>query len=431
MDFDTTVHAKAVQLIKLAIEMTAEAGSGHPTSAASLAHIVTVLMYYHMRYGPEEPDNANADRLVLSEGHACPIIYATGADLGIAIGRKPANRRRMTRADALKLRAIDSEIDGHPNPQEGFPFFPAATGSLGQGLSIAAGLALAARLDAIDRRVFCIIGDGESREGQIWEALDFIQDYHLTSVCPIFNCNGHGQSDRVSHQQSPTVIQNKLSGAGYEVIPIDGHNPSEIKQALDDFAEALKLSPDFIKAYYNRALLYASKGQADATFDPPGSLAYGQTYYWRIDEVNKTADGTTYKGNVWSFTVEPYGYPITGVTATASSSAASMGPEKTIDGSGLTGDLHGTEGTTMWLSGGVKPNWIQYQFDKVYKLFDLKVWNSNQLIEGFLGFGAKKVTIEYSTDGGDCPISICARYFRRTRPCEAGCVTASPPAATA
>jgi len=143
----------------------------------------------------------------------------------------------------------------------------------------------------------------------------------------------------------------------------------------------------------------ASQGQADTTFDPPGSLAYGQTYYWRIDEVNKSADGTIYKGEAWSFTVEPYGYPITSITATASSSAASMGPEKTIDGSGLTGDLHGTEGTTMWLTGGAAPNWIQYQFDKVYKLNDLKVWNSNQLIEGFLGFGAKKVTIETSADG--------------------------------
>ena len=76
-----------------------------------------------------------------------------------------------------------------------------------------------------------------------------------------------------------------------------------------------------------------------------------------------------------------------------------MGPEKTIDGSGLTGDLHGTDGTTMWLSTGAQPNWIQYQFDKVYKLHDLKVWNSNQPIESFLGFGAKEVKVEYSTDG--------------------------------
>ncbi|MCX5644974.1 MAG: discoidin domain-containing protein [Phycisphaerae bacterium] len=143
----------------------------------------------------------------------------------------------------------------------------------------------------------------------------------------------------------------------------------------------------------------ASQGQTATSYTPAALPDFGQTYYWRIDEVNKASDNTTFKGNVWSFTVEPYAYPITGVIATASSSAASMGPEKTIDGSGLTGDLHGTEGTTMWLTGGAKPNWIQYQFDKVYKLYDLKVWNSNQMIESFLGFGAKKVTIETSADG--------------------------------
>jgi transketolase len=152
--------------------------------------------------------------------------------LGIAIGRDRAAWRPMTREDALRFRDIDSEIDGHPNPAEGFPFFPAATGSLGQGLSIAAGLALAARLDGIDKRIFCLIGDGESREGQIWEALDFIADYRLTAVCPIFNCNGYGQADRVSLQQSPNVTAAKLRGAGFDVQIIDGHSPTEIEQAL-------------------------------------------------------------------------------------------------------------------------------------------------------------------------------------------------------
>jgi hypothetical protein len=143
----------------------------------------------------------------------------------------------------------------------------------------------------------------------------------------------------------------------------------------------------------------ASKGQADTTFDPPGALTYGQTYYWRIDEVNQTPDNTIFKGNAWSFTVEPYGYPVKPVKATASSTQAGMDPEKTIDGSGLTGDLHGTEPTTMWMSAGAQPNWIQYEFDKAYKLQQFVVWNSNQLIEGLLGFGAKKVTVETSTDG--------------------------------
>src|SRR4029434_6258858 len=118
-----------------------------------------VLMYTHMRYDPAYPDHPAADRLVLSEGHACPIVYAAAADLGLAIGTDPAHRRPMTRDDALRLRAIDSGTDAYPIRAEGFPFFPAATGSLGQGLSIANGLALAARLDGLDERIFCLIGD--------------------------------------------------------------------------------------------------------------------------------------------------------------------------------------------------------------------------------------------------------------------------------
>ncbi|MBM4025581.1 MAG: DUF1349 domain-containing protein, partial [Planctomycetes bacterium] len=142
-----------------------------------------------------------------------------------------------------------------------------------------------------------------------------------------------------------------------------------------------------------------SRGQADTTFDPPGLLAYGRTYYWRIDEVNQSPDGTVAKGNVWSFTVEPYAYAVKPVSAIASSFQTDMGPAKTIDGSGLTGDLHGTAQTTMWMSTGALPNWIQYTFDKVYKFHELQVWNSNQIMETYVGFGAKDVTIEFSTDG--------------------------------
>ncbi|MEW6269326.1 MAG: transketolase [Thermodesulfobacteriota bacterium] len=233
--FQEATHAKAIELVRLSIDMTTAAGSGHPTSAASLAHLVTVLMYAHMRYDPATPDAASADRLVLSEGHACPIVYAAAADLGIAIGRD--RRRRMTRDDALRLREIDSEIDGHPNPAEGFPFFPAATGSLGQGLSVAAGLALAARLDRSSKRIFCLMGDGESREGQIWEALDFLVDEALSAVCPIFNCNRFGQSDAVSRQQSAETTAAKLAATGYDVRTIDGHDPQAIRDVLREHAE--------------------------------------------------------------------------------------------------------------------------------------------------------------------------------------------------
>ncbi|MCI0365393.1 MAG: transketolase [Phycisphaerales bacterium] len=239
MSFEAAVHAKAIQLDHLVLDMCAAAGSGHPTSAMSLGHIVTVLMYHTMRWLPDDPQYPTSDRLVLSEGHACPIIYAAYADLGGAIG-KGMDRRPMTKADLMTFRASDSPIDGHPNPMEGFPFFDAATGSLGQGLSVAAGLGLAARHDGFDKRIYCLIGDGESREGQIWEAVDFIADYQLTNVLPIFNCNGYGQADRVSKQQSPEVLAAKLEAAGFKAITIDGHEPAAIRKALDQYIAAIK-----------------------------------------------------------------------------------------------------------------------------------------------------------------------------------------------
>jgi hypothetical protein len=141
-----------------------------------------------------------------------------------------------------------------------------------------------------------------------------------------------------------------------------------------------------------------SRGQSDTRL-APGALAFGQTYFWRVDEVNAPPDSTIFKGDIWSFTVEPYAYPIAPVAATASSFQPGMGPENTIDGSGLTDDRHGTEPMTMWISAGGQPAWIQYEFDKVYLLHELMVWNANQAIEPFLGFGAKSVTIETSVDG--------------------------------
>jgi len=140
------------------------------------------------------------------------------------------------------------------------------------------------------------------------------------------------------------------------------------------------------------------------SYTPAQRLDFGTTYYWRIDEVNGPPDYTVHQGSVWSFTTEPLGYPIENIIATASSShSADMGPENTINGSGLdANDLHSTEETTMWLS-GTEPlgAWIQYEFDKVYKLHQMWVWNSNQVVEPLLGFGLKDVTIEYSTNGTD------------------------------
>lgn len=234
MSFEAAVNRKALDLGKLSVEMTTSAGSGHPSTALSLAHLITVLMYHQMRWDPKDPWNQASDRLVLSEGHAVPIVYAALADLGAAIGKSKADSRPMTRQDAMDLRAINSPVDGHPNPQLGIHFFDAATGSLGQGLSVSAGLAAAAKMDKIDKNIYCIIGDGESREGQIWEAADFVVDHALTNVVPIFNCNELAQSDWVSPQQSYQGLADKLHAFGFIVRVVDGHDPRDIGNALSE-----------------------------------------------------------------------------------------------------------------------------------------------------------------------------------------------------
>ncbi len=145
-----------------------------------------------------------------------------------------------------------------------------------------------------------------------------------------------------------------------------------------------------------------SKGQTETSFQPVSLLEYGKTYYWRVDEVNAAPSTTVFKGDVWSFTAEPYTYTLTGVTATASSVYTGGGntAAKTTDGSGLTGDQHGTGAADGWLTAQTSklPGWIRYQFDQPYLIRQMKVWNSNQTIEPAIGFGAKTVLIEYSLD---------------------------------
>lgn len=235
MSFEAAVHAQAIELDRLCLQMTADAGAGHPTTALSLGHIVTTLMFNAMRWSPDFPDYPTSDRLVLSEGHAVPIVYAAAAKLGVMVGRDPSNRRKLTIEDLSTLRAVDSVLDGHPNPVEGMPIFDIATGSLGQGLSVAAGLGKAAKLDGQDKLIYCIVGDGEAREGQIAEAMDFIIDHALNNVLTIFNCNEYGQAARVSGQQSAERLAAKLGAYGFHVKTIDGHAPSQIKSALDEF----------------------------------------------------------------------------------------------------------------------------------------------------------------------------------------------------
>ncbi|MFX0199930.1 MAG: discoidin domain-containing protein, partial [Candidatus Hodarchaeota archaeon] len=144
--------------------------------------------------------------------------------------------------------------------------------------------------------------------------------------------------------------------------------------------------------------------QSAGSYTPAQRLDFGTTYYWRVDEVNNASPESPWIGSVWSFTTELLSYPIEDVTATASSAhQEDMGPENTINGSGMdANDLHSTEETAIWLS-STEPTgaWIEYEFDKVYKLHQMWVWNSNQMIESFVGYGMKDVTVEYSADGTD------------------------------
>jgi len=232
------LNSLAIAMSRHVVKMTTASGSGHPSSGLSLVHIVAALMGKHMRWDPSDPWNPAADRLVLSEGHAVPAVYAAMAELGAVIGKDKQSAQPVTAESLLTLRAIDSPLDGHPNPRVGAKFFDSATGSLGQGASTAAGLGLAARLDSTGRRVFVLIGDGESREGQIWEACDFIIDHKLADVTLIFNCNGQGQSDYVSGQQSGATLSKKLRAFGFKVLRVNGHDPEAILSALAEAGDS-------------------------------------------------------------------------------------------------------------------------------------------------------------------------------------------------
>ncbi len=298
MALAAAVHQKAAQLGKLVVRMTAKAGSGHPSSGLSLAHIVTHLMYRQMRWDPADPWHPTADRLVLSEGHAVPIIYAALADLGATVGRDKSSAFRLTPNEVDQLRARDSVLDGHPNPAEGVPFFDAATGSLGQGLSVGAGLALAARLDGSDRRVYVLIGDGESREGQVWEAADFIADRGLNNVCAVFNANGQGQAGPVSAQQSAKRLVAKLKAFGWKTAEIDGHDPEAIARAFRSVgksAQPLAIVARTVKGWgvdelqtgnwHGKPLAEADLDAADASLDRTVAAVAAISYDGRLPAV--------------------------------------------------------------------------------------------------------------------------------------------------
>jgi len=246
------------------------------------------------------------------------------------------------------------------------------------------------------------IGIDESADGSINQYFSIFALEVKAGTVTVGGCTeGHG-GNMLGYAALPRAGGDKAQNP----VPEDGATdvPRDIALAwtAGEFAAVhnVYLGTDFAEVNNATAGSAISTGQAEATYEPASALAYGQTFYWRIDEVNAPPDATVFKGDTWSFTVEPYAYPVQPVAATASSVQEGMGPENTINGSGLDADgRHGTEPKEMWLSAGVQPNWIQYEFDQPYKLYELHVWNSNQLIESFIGFGAKGVTIEASLDG--------------------------------
>ena len=223
----------------------------------------------------------------------------------------------------------------------------------------------------------------------------------------------------------PTVV--KISGSAWDLNPKDGATDvprdTNLAWTAGPFAKTHDVyfgpvSNDVDTATTAKPLgVLVGQGQLETLFDLPGLLDYGKTYFWRVDEVNAPPSTTVFKGNVWKFTVEPYAYPITSVTATASSSDRStMPPANTVNGSGLTNDLHSTSNDAMWLSSmtGPQPTWIQYQFDRIYKLYELWVWNHNTDFEPILGYGFKDVTVEYSTDGTNWTLLKDAQFAQAT-----------------
>jgi transketolase len=214
---------EAARLRAGVLRMTTAAGSGHPTSCLSCADIVTALFFHEMRWDPSHPwagsDPArDQDRFLLSKGHAAPILWAVLHEAG-AIDEDP-----------LTLRSLGSDLEGHPTPLN--PWVPVATGSLGQGLAVVNGLALADRLDGIEARHFCLLGDGECSEGSVWEAAQFAADHQLEHVVAIVDMNGLEQSGPAPYGHDSAVLAGRFKAFGWRAIEIDGHDDADILAAL-------------------------------------------------------------------------------------------------------------------------------------------------------------------------------------------------------
>jgi transketolase len=215
-----SIKEKARRLSILSMISTTAAGSGHPTSCMSAAELVAGAFFYAMKLDPKDPNSPDGDRFVLSKGHAAPVLYAALAEAGVF----PESR-------LLTLREFSSELEGHPTPR--IPGVDAATGSLGQGLSVGAGLAIGARLDKSPTRVYVLLGDGEMAEGQIWEAAEFAGYYKLDNLTVLADVNALGQSEPTMYQHDMEIYRMKFESEGWATEVIDGHDVAAVLTALD------------------------------------------------------------------------------------------------------------------------------------------------------------------------------------------------------
>ena len=211
------------------------ASSGHPGGSLSIADIITYLYFEEMRVDPANPKWEGRDRFVLSKGHTAPALYATLAEKGF-----------FPREELKNLRQADSFLQGHPD-MKGTPGVDMSTGSLGLGFSTACGMALAAKIDGKDYRTYAIVGDGESEEGQIWEAAMFAAHYKLDNLCVVFDWNGLQIDGPVAQVMNPTPFDKKLDAFGFNVICIDAHDFDQIEAAFEQ-AKAFKGKPTAIIA---------------------------------------------------------------------------------------------------------------------------------------------------------------------------------------
>jgi transketolase len=209
----------ATRLRAHSLRMTTAAGSGHPTTCLSAADLASCLFFGEMRWNPRDPFDPANDELVLSKGHAAPLLWAVYAEAGI-----------IPVKDLMDLRKLTSALEGHPTPR--MEWVKAATGSLGQGLSVGVGMALAQRLDKSPARTFVLMGDGECAEGAVWEAAAAASNWRLRNLCAVVDVNRLGQSDATMHQHDLGALARKFRAFGWDAAIVDGHKADKIREAL-------------------------------------------------------------------------------------------------------------------------------------------------------------------------------------------------------